>query len=52
MGIKVLLADDEEGVRRAIRTLLAQHPEIELVGEATEKPARLLILSKIHFRLS
>jgi two-component system, NarL family, nitrate/nitrite response regulator NarL len=32
--IKVLVADDSDIVRRAIRQLLQQHPEIELVGEA------------------
>lgn len=32
--IKVLLADDSDVVRRAIRDLLDQYPEIELVGEA------------------
>lgn len=32
--IKVLLADDSDVVRRAIRELLEQHPKIELVGEA------------------
>ncbi len=35
MPIRVLLADDSVVVRRAIRGLLQQHPEIELVGEAT-----------------
>jgi DNA-binding NarL/FixJ family response regulator len=32
--IKVLLADDSDVVRRAIRNLLEQYPKIELVGEA------------------
>lgn len=36
MPIKVLLADDNEVVRRAIRGLLGGYPEIELVGEATD----------------
>jgi DNA-binding NarL/FixJ family response regulator len=35
MPIKVLLADDSELVRRAIRRLLADQPEIALIGEAT-----------------
>lgn len=35
MPIKVLLVDDNDVVRRVIRGLLEQHPEIELVGEAT-----------------
>jgi DNA-binding NarL/FixJ family response regulator len=36
MPIKVLLADDSDVVRRAIRWLLEQNPEIELVGEAAD----------------
>jgi DNA-binding NarL/FixJ family response regulator len=32
--VKVLLADDTEFVRRAIRRLLEARPEIEIVGEA------------------
>jgi DNA-binding NarL/FixJ family response regulator len=35
MPIKVLVADDSDIVRRAIRQLFQEHPEIELVGEAT-----------------
>lgn len=34
MPIKVLLADDTELIRRAIRRILENHPEIQLVGEA------------------
>jgi chemotaxis response regulator CheB len=33
MPIKVLLADDSDVVRRAIRGLLEERPDIELVGE-------------------
>jgi chemotaxis response regulator CheB len=36
MPIKVLLADDSEIVRRAIRSLLETQSEVELVGEATD----------------
>ena len=36
MSIKVLLADDSEIVRRAIRLLLRSQSEIELVGEAAD----------------
>jgi chemotaxis response regulator CheB len=36
MPIKVLLADDTELIRRAIRRVLENHPEIELVGEASD----------------
>ncbi|MGA2420102.1 MAG: response regulator [Candidatus Acidiferrum sp.] len=33
--LRVLIADDSPVMRRAIRTLLASEPEIEIVGEAT-----------------
>ena len=36
MAIKVLLADDSELVRRAIRQLLSDEPQIALIGEATD----------------
>jgi DNA-binding NarL/FixJ family response regulator len=36
MPIKVLLADDTELIRRAIRRVLENHPEIQLVGEASD----------------
>jgi DNA-binding NarL/FixJ family response regulator len=35
MPIKVLLADDSDVIRRAIRRLLQEQSEIEVVGEAT-----------------
>ena len=34
MTIRVLLADDTQMMRRAIRRLLADHREVEVVGEA------------------
>ena len=36
MPVKVLLADDTDFVRRAIRRLLEARPEIEVVGEAAK----------------
>jgi len=36
MPIKVLLADDSDIVRRAIRGFLEAQPEVELVGEAAD----------------
>src|SRR6266849_350454 len=36
MPVTVLLADDSDLVRRAIRKLLADHSEISVVGEATD----------------
>jgi two-component system, chemotaxis family, protein-glutamate methylesterase/glutaminase len=35
MPIKVVVADDSDVMRRAIRRLLEEHPDIELVGEAS-----------------
>ena len=34
MGVKVLLADDSQIVRQAIKNLFQYHPGITLVGEA------------------
>jgi DNA-binding NarL/FixJ family response regulator len=34
MSIRVVLADDAEIVRKAIRKLLEENPEISIVGEA------------------
>jgi chemotaxis response regulator CheB len=36
MPIKVLLVDDSDVMRRAIRRLLEEQPDIELVGEASD----------------
>ena len=36
MPSKVLLADDSDVVRRAIRSLLEAQPEVEVVGEAAD----------------
>ena len=38
MSVKVLLADDAEIMRRAIRNLLSEAQEIEVVGEAATLP--------------
>jgi len=34
--MRVLLADDQANVRSALRLLLAQEPDLDIVGEATE----------------
>jgi chemotaxis response regulator CheB len=47
MQIKVLLAEDSELVRRAIRRLLEQDPEIELVGEAANFAETIRMLSDL-----
>jgi DNA-binding NarL/FixJ family response regulator len=36
MPVKVLLADDSEMMRQAIRRLLTSEPEIEIVGEVSD----------------
>lgn len=45
MGIKVLVADNTAVMRKAIRTLLGEEPEIELVAEA-ENFAQSLSLTR------
>ncbi len=39
--IRVVLADDDAQVREALRKLLAQHPDIEVIGEAADGRAAL-----------
>jgi len=46
--ISVLLADDSELVRRAIRRLLAGQPEISLIGEATDFAKTLQMSNELH----
>jgi two-component system response regulator NreC len=47
MSIKVLLADDSEIVRRAIRLLLRSQSEIELVGEAADFRQTIQLLNEL-----
>jgi len=46
--IKVLLADDSEIIRRAIRALLHSQPKIELVGEAADFPQTVLMMNELN----
>ena len=46
--IKVLLADDSEIIRRAIRTLLRSQPKIELVGEAADFPQTVQMMTALN----
>jgi DNA-binding NarL/FixJ family response regulator len=48
MPITVLLADDSELVRRAIRRLLANHPEINLAGEATDFAQTIRLIQELQ----
>jgi DNA-binding NarL/FixJ family response regulator len=34
--MRVVLADDDAGMRKALRSLLAEHPDIEVVGDAAD----------------
>jgi two-component system response regulator DevR len=48
MFITVLLADDSEVMRRAIKTLLEGDPEIRLVGEATSFTQTMTLTRKLQ----
>jgi two-component system response regulator NreC len=48
MQVTVLLADDSDLVRGAIRRLLADHPEISLVGEATDFAQTIRMLQQLQ----
>jgi len=48
MPIKVLLADDSELVRRAIRQLLTDRPDITLVGQSTGFAQTLQMCKEMH----
>jgi two-component system nitrate/nitrite response regulator NarL len=34
--VRVLLVDDHEGIRKAVRSLLETHPRFEIIGEAVD----------------
>ncbi len=48
MPITVLLADDSDLVRSAIRRLLMDHPEISLVGEATDFTETIRMIQELQ----
>jgi DNA-binding NarL/FixJ family response regulator len=48
MPTKVLLAEDSDVVRRAVRQLLEQDREIELVGEATTFAKTIQMLKELR----
>jgi DNA-binding NarL/FixJ family response regulator len=39
--MRVVLADDDAGMREALRSLLAEHPDIEVVGDAADGRAAI-----------
>jgi DNA-binding NarL/FixJ family response regulator len=48
MSITVLVADDSEVMRGAIKSLLEGDPEIQLVGEATSFAETMTLTSKLQ----
>jgi two-component system response regulator DevR len=48
MTQRVLLADDSELVRRAIRRLLSDQPDVELVGEAQNFCQAVALIHELH----
>jgi DNA-binding NarL/FixJ family response regulator len=48
MTVRVLLADDQALVRSGFRVLLAQDPEIEVVGEAGDGAAAVELAGTVH----
>jgi len=46
MSIRVLIVDDHPIVRRGLRSLLDQYPDIELVGEAAGGPTALELVER------
>jgi DNA-binding NarL/FixJ family response regulator len=51
MPITVLLADDSDLVRHAIRRLLMSHSEIDLVGEATDLAQTIRLIQELQPRI-
>ena len=46
--MRVVLADDDEEMRAAMRALLAEHPDIEVVGEAADGRAAVEYALELH----
>jgi len=44
--MRILLADDQQNVRFALRVLLKRRPELEVIGEAVEAKALLALLEE------
>ncbi len=46
--IRALIVDDEPLARRALRSLLADDPSVDLVGEASDGPEAIAALHRLH----
>ena len=48
MNIRILLADDHRILREGLRSLLAQHPDITVVGEASNGEAAVALARELR----
>ena len=46
--IRLLICDDSSEARKLIRTLLADHPEIEIVGEAADGGSAVVLAEELE----
>jgi diguanylate cyclase (GGDEF)-like protein len=46
--IKLLICDDSDEARRLVRTVLADHPEIEIVGEAADGETAVALAAELE----
>ncbi len=46
--IKLLICDDSDEARRLVRTVLADHPEIEIVGEAADGESAVSLAAELE----
>jgi diguanylate cyclase (GGDEF)-like protein len=46
--IRLLICDDSDEARRLVRTLLADHPEIEIVGEAADGETAVALAAELE----
>ena len=46
--IRLLVCDDSDEARRLVRTVLSQHPEIEIVGEAGDGEAAVALAAELE----
>jgi DNA-binding NarL/FixJ family response regulator len=51
MAINVVVADDSEAVRRAIRVTLQQEPDIQIVGEAEDFTTAVRLANELRPRI-